>query len=68
MKQAPCRFLRTKKMYIPAQAERALVEREYPAESPHCWCNKTMMELGPDDLPVSIEDCANTDRVCHRAG
>ncbi len=66
MKETPCRFLRTKKMYIPAQAERALVERDYPAESPHCWCNKTMIELGSDDLPVSIKDCANPKRNCHQ--
>ncbi len=68
MKQIPCRFLRTKKMYIPEKAGLALVEKDYPAESPHCWCNKTMIELGPDDSPVSIKDCTNVKRPCHRDG
>jgi hypothetical protein len=38
-----CRNLRTKKMYVPAEAPDVLEQAsgERPGE-PHCWCNRTI--------------------------
>lgn len=58
MSEEICRYLRTKKMYVPAQASEALLMKEGESE-PHCWCNRTMTETGPDDQPVNRRDCAH---------
>jgi hypothetical protein len=59
-----CRHLRTKKMYVPAQEaevlEAAMGER--PGE-PHCWCNRTMNEIGRDGGPVALGRCMAS-RAC----
>jgi len=53
-----CRHLRTKKMYVPAQEAEVLAQAagETPGE-PHCWCNRTMTELGRDARPVALGRC-----------
>ena len=54
-----CKHLRTKKMFIPAQAEEAFVVAEdgSQASSP-CWCNSTLTETGPDDRQVNPQSCS----------
>jgi len=59
-----CKNLRTKKMFIPAQAEEAFAATvEAPEASGHCWCNCTLTETGPDDRPVGPAKC-NDARAC----
>ena len=50
----PCRFLRTKRMYIPALADGALgQDQDQDAnDQSHYWCNKTLSALGRDDIPA----------------
>jgi len=59
-----CKHLRTKKMFIPAQADEVFsATREQFASIGHCWCNRTMSEVGPDDRQVSAENCSRA-RSC----
>jgi hypothetical protein len=59
-----CKNLRTKKMYIPALAHESLTgQEEETAHSPHCWCNCTLTETGPDDRPVGFQVCKES-RSC----
>jgi hypothetical protein len=59
-----CRYLRTKKMFIPALADGAKdCSGDEPGHSPHCWCNRTLTETGPDDRHVSFESCRRN-RFC----
>jgi hypothetical protein len=53
-----CKHLRTKKMFIPAQAAEAFSQAsEIEGSSCHCWCNRTLTEVGADDQPVNPEIC-----------
>ena len=60
-----CRSLRTKKMYVPEQAPEVLEQAagELTGE-PHCWCNRTMNEVGVDDRPVTLSRCV-AGRSCY---
>jgi hypothetical protein len=59
-----CRHLRTKKMFIPAQADEAFVVADGGTEPcGHCWCNVTLTPVGPDDHPVGSEVCV-APRIC----
>lgn len=58
-----CQHLRTKKMFIPAQAAEAFSPPAEEQGSPHCWCVRTMTEVGPDDRQVGLEMC-NPHRRC----
>jgi hypothetical protein len=60
-----CKNLRTKKMYIPAQADEAFVASEDGSGgAPHCWCNCTLTEIGPDDGQVNSQACRSS-RSCY---
>lgn len=61
----PCRHLRTKKLYVPAYGQSALQPRQDMGASSHCWCNRTMMEIGADDGLVSLRKCADVQRSCY---
>jgi hypothetical protein len=53
-----CKNLRTKKMYIPAQEHEVFgAAREELGHIGHCWCNRTMSEVGPDDRQVAAHNC-----------
>ena len=58
-----CRHLRTKKMYIPAQADEVFTARDDSESSCHCWCNCTLTEVGVDDKLAGVKDC-NPSRSC----
>ena len=60
-----CRFLRNKKMYVPGQQLVAFDEAPDPNGIIHCWCNRTMSDLGVDDELVSFEDCSEPTRICY---
>jgi hypothetical protein len=47
-------------MYVPAQSAdvRTRIADGAPGE-PHCWCNRTMTEVGRDDRPVAIGRCVS---------
>jgi hypothetical protein len=60
-----CKNLRTKKMYIPAQQDEVFeAAGEELQRIGHCWCNRTMSEVGPDDRQVSAESCGRN-RSCY---
>ncbi len=62
----PCRFLRTKRMYIPALADGALDQVQDPNDQSFYWCNKTLSALGRDDN--SVHPClCQPGRTCHEA-
>lgn len=51
-------------MYIPAQEHEVFsASGEQLASIGHCWCNRTMAEVGPDDRQVSAPNC-NRVRSC----
>jgi hypothetical protein len=59
-----CKYLRTKKMFIPAQADEVFaVAGDGFEHCGHCWCNRTLTETGPDDRQVNLQIC-NPSRAC----
>jgi len=62
-----CRHLRSKKLYIPEQENEvfAVAGDEFLHHS-HCWCNRTLTEVGFDDGQVSVPLC-NPTRSCFEA-
>jgi hypothetical protein len=59
-----CKYLRTKKMFIPAQADEVFArEQGAYTDSSHCWCNRTLTETGPDDRPAGLQICSPS-RTC----
>ena len=61
-----CRFIRTKRMYIPALAEGALDPATDHNDQSFYWCNKTLSALGRDDIQVHPSLC-QPGRACHEA-
>jgi hypothetical protein len=66
MSEPVCRFLRTKKMFVPEQAEAARQEIETGIGHSFYWCNRTLREIGEDDAPVCPLDC-RSGRKCFEA-
>lgn len=62
-----CRHLRSKKLYIPEQEDQvyAMAGQEFVHRG-HCWCNRTLTEVGFDDGQVSVSLC-NPTRPCFEA-
>ncbi|HET7626076.1 MAG TPA: hypothetical protein VFM25_12505, partial [Verrucomicrobiae bacterium] len=59
-----CQHLRAKKMYIPAQADEIFPANGEPVDyCGHCWCNRTLSEVGADDKQVGLQIC-NPSRAC----
>jgi hypothetical protein len=57
---APCRFLRSKTMYIPqvGEVEAIAPTKDATADAAcHYWCNRTLTEVGFDDQPVHRDVC-----------
>jgi hypothetical protein len=53
-----CKHLRTKKMFIPELADASFArENGVFTDTSHCWCNRTLAEVGPDDKQVSVQIC-----------
>jgi len=51
-------------MFIPAQEDEAFVASgDKSADAAHCWCNRTLTEVGPDDRQVAVSLC-NPSRSC----
>ena len=63
----PCRYLRTKKMYVSVQEDAAFSNKFDPNSFSHCWCNRTMTEIGLDDKLVSFRGCSTSGRRCYQA-
>ncbi len=59
MDQTPrCQHLRNKSMFIPELAGNTTeLDPDQTGRSSHCWCNRTLTEVGPDDQPVSPQLC-----------
>jgi hypothetical protein len=54
-----CKHLRTKKMFIPAQADEVFEQQNGAfTDSSHCWCNRTLSEAGPDDKRAGVQACS----------
>ncbi|HZL42409.1 MAG TPA: hypothetical protein VFD66_03940 [Verrucomicrobiae bacterium] len=59
-----CTHLRTKKMYIPEQAAQVFAEENGAfTDTAHCWCNRTLAEVGPDQKQVALQICGRA-RAC----
>jgi hypothetical protein len=53
-----CKNLRTKSMLVPALADQPLAPPgEEANQAGHCWCNRTLTEVGPDEQPVGPQVC-----------
>jgi|HubBroStandDraft_1064217.scaffolds.fasta_scaffold873622_1 hypothetical protein len=59
-----CRYLRTKRMYVPALANGAVESESQTGDQSFYWCNKTQTALGIDDNPVNPCAC-RPGRSCH---
>jgi hypothetical protein len=45
-------------MYISAQQDEVFsASREELENFGHCWCNRTLSEVGPDDQQVAAHNC-----------
>ncbi len=67
MNESLCKHLRTKKMFIPAQAAEITAEEpEGSTSACHYWCNQTMTAIGLDDQPVNRTVC-RPNRQCFEA-
>jgi len=58
-----CKHLRTKKMYLPAEAADVFEELNEHHAEPFFWCNCTQRPIGPDDNPAHPRACLLT-RTC----
>ncbi len=59
-----CKHLRAKKMFIPALADKMFAQEDQAfTDTSHCWCNRTLTEVGPDDKQVSLPGCSSA-RSC----
>ena len=53
-------------MYVSVQEDAALSEKFDPNSFSHCWCNRTMTEVGGDDNLVSFRGCSSAMRPCYQ--
>ncbi|PTY00872.1 hypothetical protein DB346_14785 [Verrucomicrobia bacterium LW23] len=60
-----CRHLRTKRMFIPAQADGALDVESERNDRAFYWCNITLSEMGCDDDRVHTRLCLSH-RSCYQ--
>jgi len=60
----PCRYFRSKVMFVPAQDGDEHSESERQGAG-YCWCNHTMSQIGLDDSLVGYEECSNPERRCY---
>ncbi len=67
MKNAPCKNLLTKKMYIPELYSGAFKEKAQAGFEGCFWCGHTATEVGPDDRQVNLSACSDSDRGCHNS-
>ncbi|MBI2930292.1 MAG: hypothetical protein HYY16_01460 [Planctomycetes bacterium] len=58
----PCGHLRCKGMLV--TGDRGLDPNMAPFDATIWWCRVTQKSLGPDDGPVSLEDCRRERRCC----
>jgi len=52
-----CKYLRTKKMFIPVHEDEALTEPTELEADAFYWCNCTLSEIGSDDKPAHLRAC-----------
>jgi hypothetical protein len=66
MPNEPCRYLRTKAMYVDGPPPGETPQGAPPAPPPvNYWCNRTLTEVGPDDRLVNPRDCLAEGRPCY---
>jgi hypothetical protein len=65
MSTEPCRYFRTKAMYVAGPAQGVASDDAPPAPLPaNYWCNRTQTEVGPDDRLVGPGFCLAPGRPC----
>jgi hypothetical protein len=57
MNEPLCKHLRTKKAFIPEEANDAFAEPTADEAEPFYWCNRTLTAVGVDDQPVHLRLC-----------
>ncbi|HEY0944349.1 MAG TPA: hypothetical protein VGD81_03750 [Opitutaceae bacterium] len=60
----PCRYFRTKRMYLPPSDMLDPYSPELAAPA-YCWCNKTLTELGADEELAGEVACCRPGRPCY---
>lgn len=63
VREAPCRHLRSKGMYV--YSDGIPDEMQGEDDSTIYWCLNTMKNFGPDDDFVTGMDCRNPGRSCY---
>jgi hypothetical protein len=59
-----CKHFRTKKLYVPALAHEVFEAKDDEMDQcGHCWCNRTLSEVGVDDRLADLRSC-NPGRSC----
>jgi hypothetical protein len=64
MNEPLCKYLRTKKLFIPEHAEQAFTEEHEHGAEAFFWCNRTLTNTGIDDQPVHVRVCTRG-RCCY---
>ena len=54
-------------MYVPGQERLAFSAEPDAGCFNHCWCNRTMTEVGLDDDLVTPGGCSSATRSCYEA-
>jgi hypothetical protein len=61
----PCRYLRSKGMYV--YTDDTAAEDQADHDNTIFWCQKTLNDIGPDQGFVGRDDCRETSRGCYEA-
>lgn len=64
MNPEPCRYFRSKVMFVPAQENAPHSEAERQGAG-YCWCNLSMCQIGHDDQLVGYAECSRPERRCY---
>ena len=59
----PCRFLRSKGMYVYTDGSYGESHEDY--DNTIYWCQKTQKDFGPDHAYVGRPDCCEASRGCY---
>ena len=52
-----CKYLRTKKMFVPGHEAEAPTESTESGADAFYWCNRTLSEIGSDDKLAHLRTC-----------
>lgn len=62
----PCRFLRSKGMYVYTDADHEAEREEQGYDNTNYWCSRSLRDIGPDHGFVSRSECRDPARECYQ--